>query len=922
MCFQGFAHFACGHSRVVERECHLANDQPLYIRITCPNYTTKSLALDIKCGAGKWYCQQTPEGSALEQAFHQLHGALRSIRYFDTRIQDFQQTLERWVQQRQDEAAGLCGSAILLTKQGLEGDQAYQVLVQQRTRLFQRKKAVTASIPGIHHTIEHYRTALLRREHFENSGIVPPALTQPIGTSQRRSEEVQRPPHILDATYRPQRTSSGFKEESQLLKDTKGLSTASHDRLKRFTKTLEQDSDMATNRVQRTHGKMPLQSADLHTVPLAHNLAAGLSRQQPQSTPRTRPAKRRDLSYLLIAPPLKQKVATRAPPAKAVARKREPAGFRRSARNRAKVNYAESSSSAMPSDDSSPSKPMYTTTPLKIDYYGDKGLIEDQSSSSSSPSKRETQLKQNSIKSSPYARHASPQDLINHWRMRIGLAVPDSFQHRSIQEPVPMPMEESEPISFANHLPPAKFVSVRRVQSAEVPNDINAVESRPHPVTEHLAEYSLDSQYPENTSRRIFYGPRPVDDSPFNHDYQDSASYMPSQNEHASLDTSYYRLTNGGSIPDSKHSNMVASQHKMEEQKQTAQHPSYSAYGSQAKKQSNLQYEGFAFTPTQQSDIQQSHYLGISSVPTNNLNGQQEFFSQEESLNRAIPHPPQPSAAPALAADDALWKRKAQTPSELSMTRAKRMRLSFPGEPGTSSSIDLDPKHRSHQNERKHDTPISHDDPFVVNGASFSNSPRVKGIAGMPNEASPFGFENYLGPHQPFFEYQPLVSDELNGSQWMQVQKNNISSGDFNVGHGGTLPLDPGNGHVISFANPEQAMTVSPNHDLAPQLHHDQLTTNGAAANADDIPLALNLPWELHDFGIDPSTESTTPSQPDGMALANLANTMGGTYAVQHDHHIEKGHCVGVPAYDGNAHGHSPTGFDLDQFLRSDAGGY
>ncbi|KXS96879.1 hypothetical protein AC578_6235 [Pseudocercospora eumusae] len=69
MCFQGWAHHACGHTRAFEQTCAYADqlDVNFWLKIACPGYSSTSRHLDFKCGKHKYYCAKSEDGEYLEK---------------------------------------------------------------------------------------------------------------------------------------------------------------------------------------------------------------------------------------------------------------------------------------------------------------------------------------------------------------------------------------------------------------------------------------------------------------------------------------------------------------------------------------------------------------------------------------------------------------------------------------------------------------------------------------------------------------------------------------------------------------------------------------------------------------------------------------------------------------------------------------
>ncbi|KAF7198566.1 hypothetical protein HII31_00305, partial [Pseudocercospora fuligena] len=85
MCFQGWAHHACGHTKAFESTCAYADDLDVnfWLKVACPWYSSISRQLDFKCGKHKYYCAKGEDGEYLgkvhlkrekaEEKYNELH---------------------------------------------------------------------------------------------------------------------------------------------------------------------------------------------------------------------------------------------------------------------------------------------------------------------------------------------------------------------------------------------------------------------------------------------------------------------------------------------------------------------------------------------------------------------------------------------------------------------------------------------------------------------------------------------------------------------------------------------------------------------------------------------------------------------------------------------------------------------------------
>ena len=96
MCFQGFVHFACGHSDIIEKECDLADDQPLYLKVACPSYRIDSVKSTGACGLGKYYCRQSTEGQYFEKVHKLLVQAQADVDDLDRKLRYLKATIVRF----------------------------------------------------------------------------------------------------------------------------------------------------------------------------------------------------------------------------------------------------------------------------------------------------------------------------------------------------------------------------------------------------------------------------------------------------------------------------------------------------------------------------------------------------------------------------------------------------------------------------------------------------------------------------------------------------------------------------------------------------------------------------------------------------------------------------------------------------------
>lgn len=85
MCFQGYAHWLCGHTSLFEEECSLATslEVSFYLKVACPNYTISVRSPQTLCGKGSFYCAQTNDGRKLDH----LHAVCATTQEDITRIE-------------------------------------------------------------------------------------------------------------------------------------------------------------------------------------------------------------------------------------------------------------------------------------------------------------------------------------------------------------------------------------------------------------------------------------------------------------------------------------------------------------------------------------------------------------------------------------------------------------------------------------------------------------------------------------------------------------------------------------------------------------------------------------------------------------------------------------------------------------------
>ena len=131
MCFQAFGHYSCGHTKLVERECELAQNIPLYIKVKCPNYRYESRRANILCGDGKFYCKQTKDGPFLDGLNNNLSSAQREIALIDNRIDKVLAVQESFTN-----AANAAGISLELRKK----HPAYPRLQGSHEQLVQKRK--------------------------------------------------------------------------------------------------------------------------------------------------------------------------------------------------------------------------------------------------------------------------------------------------------------------------------------------------------------------------------------------------------------------------------------------------------------------------------------------------------------------------------------------------------------------------------------------------------------------------------------------------------------------------------------------------------------------------------------------------------------------------------------------------------------
>ncbi|EME79774.1 uncharacterized protein MYCFIDRAFT_199435 [Pseudocercospora fijiensis CIRAD86] len=90
MCFQGWANYACGHTKAFEQTCAYADDLDVtfWLKVACPWYSNTSRQLDFKCGKHKYYCGHSEDGAYLEKVhlkrdkaeekFNELHDQMHN----------------------------------------------------------------------------------------------------------------------------------------------------------------------------------------------------------------------------------------------------------------------------------------------------------------------------------------------------------------------------------------------------------------------------------------------------------------------------------------------------------------------------------------------------------------------------------------------------------------------------------------------------------------------------------------------------------------------------------------------------------------------------------------------------------------------------------------------------------------------------
>ncbi|CAK4030797.1 Hypothetical predicted protein [Lecanosticta acicola] len=146
MCWQGYAHFKCGHTTLHEDTCEYADqfDLPLWQKIQCPYYDSASRRPDLECGIGKFYCAYTHDGAYLDDIF-------RQNKHVDERIAYVENVLAKEINPKYEEigrrALRGCGGDKALAYQRIVSDpQALGAItvrkeaMRQRDMLMGRKK--------------------------------------------------------------------------------------------------------------------------------------------------------------------------------------------------------------------------------------------------------------------------------------------------------------------------------------------------------------------------------------------------------------------------------------------------------------------------------------------------------------------------------------------------------------------------------------------------------------------------------------------------------------------------------------------------------------------------------------------------------------------------------------------------------------
>ena len=163
MCFQGFVYYICGHNKIVEHECDLAVDQPLYLKIACPDYRTARTHLKQQCGIGKYYCRHKQTGQVLETVYEDHIRSQTDISNIDIRMAKLQGLHDAF-----NHSADLAG--VSLEARGRHP--AYSTLANTQTDLMklrdERANLRVQSLQKIQQAIEYFSKREQKQLGFAN----------------------------------------------------------------------------------------------------------------------------------------------------------------------------------------------------------------------------------------------------------------------------------------------------------------------------------------------------------------------------------------------------------------------------------------------------------------------------------------------------------------------------------------------------------------------------------------------------------------------------------------------------------------------------------------------------------------------------------------------------------------------------------
>ena len=419
MCFQGFAYYACGHNKIFERECELADAHPFWIKIACPNYQSQSARPNGGCGAGAYYCRETREGPFLDGVHETLDQAQDEMKQIDARFQNLKNVAFAF-----SKSANQAG----IPHEVRRRHPAYNNILAGQNQVIQQRREANQRRMQAMATIQDSMAYFQRRAQHRLNGNADafPAFTLPSVVQPRLPDAFAYPPvHQAPAPKFPRMSGAVSVTNQAIDVSQDAVPHQGHiDRVRQQEDPLYGDNIYVTpRRVARRIGspEMHFGHAQLQEKETAESGSARKKRGRPR-----RIIEQGDTEGQTGFPGRSPK------------RPRMPEGssnIRRSARNRdKKVSYAESEGSSFRSRNPSPNKSEISdASPSRSDWTGSPAKSEEM------PRKGRRELKReiNELNTVKISRASSSLgSMIDDWKKRSGMAMggPQRQQQMQSQE--------------------------------------------------------------------------------------------------------------------------------------------------------------------------------------------------------------------------------------------------------------------------------------------------------------------------------------------------------------------------------------------------------------------------------------------------------------------------------------------------------